>query len=147
VSPLEYPKRSGREGRGVNNLGFLPPGRASHTRTSIRGNVQALTPRRRPELSRPKPVPISPELRRQVERRDKVCVYCGDAYGPYEIDHIIPRWRHGKTELANLALACVRCNQLKAGKSVLTFLSMMQRMRDREVYVPHGKRWYRKVRA
>jgi hypothetical protein len=35
---------------------------------------------------------------------------------PFEAEHIIPRSRGGKTKLANLCLACHRCNEYKGNR-------------------------------
>jgi 5-methylcytosine-specific restriction endonuclease McrA len=72
---------------------------------------------------------LSPEIRKQIEQRDRVCVYCKDPYGPYEIDHIVPRVRGGTDNPRNLALACVRCNHVKGYKNVTNFLRLMDDIR------------------
>jgi len=61
---------------------------------------------------------ITALLRRQVTiRATRCCEYCllpqTAVAHPHEPDHIIPRQHGGKTELDNLALACVRCNRYK----------------------------------
>lgn len=62
--------------------------------------------------------PISTALRSAVFSRDgKICAYCGETEGPFEIDHIHPVSRGGTDDLANLAVACFSCNR---GKSNLT---------------------------
>ena len=52
-----------------------------------------------------------------IERADNRCEYCQlPAYlqvGGFEIDHIEPRSRGGRTILSNLALACPSCNAHK----------------------------------
>jgi hypothetical protein len=35
---------------------------------------------------------------------------------PLEVEHIIPRARHGKTTFNNLCLACHRCNEYKGDR-------------------------------
>ncbi len=61
-------------------------------------------------------VPVA--LRRQLRTAsDRRCAYCRSSEilmgMPLEIEHIIPRARGGKTTLANLCLACHRCNEFK----------------------------------
>jgi hypothetical protein len=58
---------------------------------------------------------ITSSIRRQVqERADFLCEYChsSEEMSPseFEIDHIQPRSKGGSDDLANLALACQRCN-------------------------------------
>ncbi len=58
------------------------------------------------------------KLRDEVFRRDGYrCRYCG-AGGQgvrLEMDHVIPRWKGGKNDRANLVCACRGCNQGKGG--------------------------------
>jgi 5-methylcytosine-specific restriction endonuclease McrA len=49
------------------------------------------------------------------------CAYCGATGVPLNIDHIVPRSRGGSDRIANLALACVRCNQAKGSRDVREF--------------------------
>jgi hypothetical protein len=61
---------------------------------------------------------IPEELRRAAEARAQgLCEYCRipsrGQVAWFPIDHIVPRSRGGKTELANLAFACPRCNAHK----------------------------------
>jgi hypothetical protein len=56
-------------------------------------------------------------IRRVWERAANRCEYCQlpSAFhpAPFQIDHIIARQHGGKTELENLALACIHCNRFK----------------------------------
>ena len=68
---------------------------------------------------------ISLELRRVVaERAGYRCEYChlpqSVVLHKHEPDHIVPVQHGGKTEAANLALACIRCNRFK-GPNVGSF--------------------------
>jgi hypothetical protein len=57
-------------------------------------------------------------LNPQVIARDgRVCQYCGttDAFS-YSVDHIISRSQGGPDHIANLVVACQRCNILKRGE-------------------------------
>ena len=57
----------------------------------------------------------SPELRREVHKRDKGrCAYCRRpvSLSTCNIDHVIP-WPKGKTVASNLVVACRGCNRLK----------------------------------
>ena len=63
---------------------------------------------------------ISARLRRQIAERDEHrCSYCRspEAVGvPIVIDHVTPQRVGGATTVANLALACYRCNEFKGGR-------------------------------
>jgi hypothetical protein len=56
-------------------------------------------------------------IRKVSERAGNRCEYCRlySAFhpAPFQIDHIIARQHGGKTELDNLALACIHCNRFK----------------------------------
>jgi 5-methylcytosine-specific restriction endonuclease McrA len=47
-----------------------------------------------------------------------------------EIDHIIPRSRGGRDDLANLVPTCRRCNRFKLGEELETFRSMISHTLD-----------------
>jgi len=51
------------------------------------------------------------------------CAYCGTAGLPFEIDHVHPRAKGGSDRVANLVVACHRCNQRKADQSIEAFLA------------------------
>jgi hypothetical protein len=60
-------------------------------------------------------------IRRQVIRRaENRCEYCGLSQAGQEaafhIDHIVPMSSSGRTELTNLALACVSCSLRKGAR-------------------------------
>ena len=64
---------------------------------------------------------VTTELRRLVFARAKGrCEYChtpeGFVPGSFEVEHIIPRSKGGKTILSNLALSCPACNDHKFNK-------------------------------
>ncbi|MEU1902047.1 RNA-guided endonuclease IscB [Nocardiopsis dassonvillei] len=53
----------------------------------------------------------------------RACAYCGATGVPLNIDHVRPRSRGGSDRVANLALACVPCNQAKADRPVEEFVT------------------------
>jgi hypothetical protein len=58
-------------------------------------------------------------LRTKVFKRDGAkCAYCGDTSGPFELDHILPYSRGGKTSLVNLTVSCAPCNRSKGDKTL-----------------------------
>jgi len=54
---------------------------------------------------------------------DRTCTYCGATNTPLNLDHVHPRSRGGSDRVANLVLACVRCNQAKNNQSVQEFIT------------------------
>ena len=69
----------------------------------------------------PKKRYISSELKQKVTERAKhLCEYCkcprAYSLGPFDVEHIIPLSRNGKTIIANLAYACSGCNGSKYNK-------------------------------
>lgn len=63
------------------------------------------------------PRALAVEVKARAVRR---CEYCHvpEAFTgqPFHFDHIIPKCEGGKTSLANLCLACPRCNLVKGDK-------------------------------
>ena len=80
------------------------------------------------------------DIREAILQRDEACAYCGDSLGPFEVDHVVPRWRNGTDEPTNLVLACRRCNQAKARKNVVRFLEEMEEVRKGRKRISHGGR-------
>jgi len=62
------------------------------------------------------PNPVSDSLRYEVLKRGKGrCELCGTTKddAQLDVDHIIPKARGGKNELANLQVLCAKCNRTK----------------------------------
>lgn len=55
------------------------------------------------------------------------CVYCLCAAGTMQLDHVIPRHKHGKTTASNIVLACKWCNETKAGWPLDLFALLLER--------------------
>ena len=49
------------------------------------------------------------------------CAYCRKTDCLFELDHILPRSRHGSSRVSNLALACHECNQAKGDQTAAEF--------------------------
>jgi HNH endonuclease/RRXRR protein len=49
------------------------------------------------------------------------CAYCGATNAPFQLDHIIPRSRHGSDRVSNLCLACEACNRKKGNQTATEF--------------------------
>lgn len=96
-------------------------------------NSPSAKPRRRP----------TPTQRRTVEARaGGVCEYCRCLRRyvpqPFNVEHIIPLARNGKTEIGNLAWACAGCNYYKHDK--LTAIDPLTSKRVR-LFNPRRQRW------
>ena len=86
---------------------------------------------------------VSASLRGAVERRANArCEYClipqGAVMWPHEPDHIIAEQHGGRTELANLALACFHRNRRK-GPNVASVDSETGQVVP--LFNPRGHRW------
>jgi len=56
-----------------------------------------------------------------LEKWKHHCAYCKKANVPFEIDHQIPRSRHGSDRVSNLVLSCHECNQAKGNLTAAEF--------------------------
>jgi len=76
------------------------------------------------------------------ERASARCEYCQlpSAYhpAPFQVDHIIARQHGGKTELDNLALACIHCNRFKGPNVAGVDLESGEIVR---LFHPRSDRW------
>lgn len=78
-------------------------------------NVRVVTSPKR------KKQPITPAIRWKVWKRDGfACHYCGTQMH-LSIDHIVPEFRGGTSDLSNLVTACRNCNSLKGTSDYATF--------------------------
>ena len=88
-------------------------------------------------------------LRQAVRHRaDNCCEYCRlpEAFSfiqPFQIEHVVARKHHGPTTLANLALACARCNLHKG--TDLTAIDPLTR-RVVSLFHPRRMKWSRHFR-
>lgn len=86
---------------------------------------------------------LSALLRRSVEESARYCCeYCGlpqtFAAHRHEPDHIVPVQHGGITDIANLALACLRCNRYK-GPNVGSFDPVTGQLTA--FFNPRSQRW------
>jgi 5-methylcytosine-specific restriction endonuclease McrA len=71
-----------------------------------------------------------------LEKWRRTCAYCGATLVPLEVEHIVPRARHGSDRVSNLTLACEACNHRKHTKTAAEFgfpqiqAQAMQPLRD-----------------
>ena len=68
------------------------------------------------------------------------CTYCNDRIGPFEKDHVYPKWRGGTDDESNIVMACRRCNQLKHGMRVDLFLDNLRQVREGRLRVVSSRR-------
>jgi hypothetical protein len=59
-------------------------------------------------------------------RQRRECVYCG--FPCQQVDHVVPLSRGGTNGEGNLAPACFRCNNHKAGRLVIEWLAEVKRL-------------------
>jgi 5-methylcytosine-specific restriction endonuclease McrA len=61
--------------------------------------------------------PLKKELKEKMLNNKAKCAYCGKGYDNkrrrVSLDHIVPKYSFGKTELGNLVLCCGLCNNVK----------------------------------
>ena len=57
-----------------------------------------------------------------TQREGKICTYCGDQDGPFDLDHIYPVVKGGPNDASNLTLACAACNRSKGGKTLMEWV-------------------------
>ena len=53
-----------------------------------------------------------------IKRDEHRCQYCGKMDGSMTVDHIIPKIYGGKDSWENLVCACIKCNNLKGGRTL-----------------------------
>lgn len=62
------------------------------------------------------------ELREYLlEKWERRCAYCHATGVPLQIEHIVPKARHGSDRASNLTLACEPCNQRKGTQTAAEF--------------------------
>lgn len=60
-----------------------------------------------------------PRIRKEVLARDgAICHYCGVTRRWMQVDHVVPRTKGGTDDLANLVVACRRCNSSKGNRDL-----------------------------
>ncbi len=66
---------------------------------------------------------LTPTMKAKIYDRDgRICAYCDDAGGPFNIDHIYPLSRGGDNSPSNLCVACASCNAAKRDMTVHEWL-------------------------
>jgi 5-methylcytosine-specific restriction endonuclease McrA len=56
-----------------------------------------------------------------LEKWGRRCAYCGATDRPLQVEHIVPRVRHGSNRVSNLTLACKDCNDTKGKRTAEEF--------------------------
>ncbi len=88
-----------------------------------------------------------------LEKWGRKCAYCGAKSVPLQIEHIIPRARHGSDRVSNLTLACETCNQAKGTMTAAEFghpeIHAQAKRPLRDAAAVNGTRWvlYRRLQA
>ena len=63
-----------------------------------------------------------------LEKWGRACVYCKKEGVPLQVEHIVPRAKGGSDRVANLCLACEKCNLKKGTKDLKDFLKKDQNL-------------------
>jgi 5-methylcytosine-specific restriction endonuclease McrA len=56
-----------------------------------------------------------------LEKWGRRCAYCGATDRPLQVEHIVPRVRHGSNRVSNLTIACKDCNDTKGKRTAEEF--------------------------
>jgi 5-methylcytosine-specific restriction endonuclease McrA len=56
-----------------------------------------------------------------LQKWGRRCAYCGATDRPLQVEHIVPRVRHGSNRVSNLTLACEDCNDTKGKRTAEEF--------------------------
>ncbi len=56
-----------------------------------------------------------------LEKFGRRCAYCRKTNVPLQIEHIVPKVRHGSNRVSNLTLACKACNDAKGKRTAAEF--------------------------
>jgi 5-methylcytosine-specific restriction endonuclease McrA len=56
-----------------------------------------------------------------LEKWGRKCAYCGATDRPLQVEHIVPRVRHGSNRVSNLTLAGKSCNEAKGNRTAEEF--------------------------
>lgn len=78
---------------------------------------------RRLALIKERPFDLSDKKIKEIYKRDRVCVYCGNSRH-LELDHIIPLKLGGNSLCNNFVLACKKCNCSKSGRDVFLWCNL-----------------------
>jgi len=57
-----------------------------------------------------------------LEKYKRSCCYCNKTDVPLEVEHVVPKSKGGSNRIANLVLACRKCNEKKGTKDIEVFL-------------------------
>ena len=77
--------------------------------------------------------------RQNIYARDKYrCQYCGRRCPSEELtyDHVIPKFRGGKTEWTNIVTCCMKCNRKKGGRTPAEAHMKLVRKPKRPTWLP-----------
>jgi hypothetical protein len=63
-----------------------------------------------------------------LEKWQRTCAYCDKQDTALEIEHIVPKIKHGSNRVSNLTLACHACNQKKGSQDISDFVKDKKRL-------------------
>jgi 5-methylcytosine-specific restriction endonuclease McrA len=88
-----------------------------------------------------------------LEKWGRRCAYCGARGLPLQVEHIVPRARHGSDRVSNLSIACESCNRAKGTQTAEEFghpeVQAQARQPLRDAAAVNSTRWalYRRLVA
>jgi 5-methylcytosine-specific restriction endonuclease McrA len=77
--------------------------------------------------------------RQNIYARDRYrCQYCGQGFATEDLtyDHVLPKYRGGKTEWANVVTCCIDCNRKKGGHTPHEVSMKLIRKPTRPKWIP-----------
>lgn len=77
--------------------------------------------------------------RHNIFARDaNTCQYCGGHFARSELnlDHVVPRWRGGRTSWENVVCSCIDCNRRKGGRALAETAMRLVRLPQRPEWTP-----------
>jgi 5-methylcytosine-specific restriction endonuclease McrA len=80
-----------------------------------------------------------------LEKFGRKCAYCKKTTVPLQIEHIVPKARHGSNRVSNLTIACKPCNDAKGKRTAAEFghpeIQAQARMPLRDAAAVNMARW------
>jgi len=77
--------------------------------------------------------------RHNIFARDaNTCQYCGGRFvrSDLNLDHVVPRWRGGRTSWENVVCSCIDCNRRKGGRALAETAMRLVRTPQRPEWTP-----------
>jgi hypothetical protein len=80
-----------------------------------------------------------------LEKVGRKCAYCNVTNVPLQVEHIVPKVRHGSNRVSNLTIACQPCNDAKGKRTAAEFghpeIQTQARQPLRDAAAVNATRW------